>query len=366
MERKEAIEVVKKNYPHCAESGTQFQHLEHLFPNFKSEDAKIRKEIITFIVTTPKQRNSHPKWIAWLEKQGEQKPTGKVEPVFKAGDWVVNTITKEVEQIIELTGSEYICSGHLIVSYNEQHLLKSWNIEDVRDGDVLCSGQIILLFKKWESNDWNFAIAHSGIDVSGKLQITDKHWLISNQAHLATKEQRDLLFAKMKEVGYEWDAEKKELKKIPQRMVSAEAKEALYDNPAEWIEGYWRHHKIINPESYDKGEEIQFDHDGFVRFCKKYCEKPAGWSEEDYYMLGKVLECIRFAEDHYQLEDEEVHGVDVRLWLLKSLKPLKPQPHWKPSDEQMADLWNMVCECRPADQQLLQDIYYGLKTLKEE
>ena len=31
----------------------------------------------------------------------------------------------------------------------------------------------------------------------------------------ATKEQRDLLFAKMKEAGYEWDADKKELKKNP-------------------------------------------------------------------------------------------------------------------------------------------------------
>ena len=30
----------------------------------------------------------------------------------------------------------------------------------------------------------------------------------------ATKEQRDTLFAEMKEVGYEWDAEKKQLRKI--------------------------------------------------------------------------------------------------------------------------------------------------------
>ncbi len=32
--------------------------------------------------------------------------------------------------------------------------------------------------------------------------------------HPATKEQRDLLFQKMEEAGYEWDGEKKELKKI--------------------------------------------------------------------------------------------------------------------------------------------------------
>ena len=33
-------------------------------------------------------------------------------------------------------------------------------------------------------------------------------------AYPATKEQRDLLFRKMKEAGYQWDAEKKELRKI--------------------------------------------------------------------------------------------------------------------------------------------------------
>lgn len=45
----------------------------------------------------------------------------------------------------------------------------------------------------------------------------------------------------------------------------------------EWIEDYWQHKKVKNPYSYDKGEEIQFDHQGFVRFCKKYCKKPAEW-----------------------------------------------------------------------------------------
>ena len=44
----------------------------------------------------------------------------------------------------------------------------------------------------------------------------------------ATKEQRDLLFQKMKEAGYEWDADKKELKKIEQKLV--EEKELLLKN----------------------------------------------------------------------------------------------------------------------------------------
>lgn len=42
----------------------------------------------------------------------------------------------------------------------------------------------------------------------------------------------------------------------------------------EWIENYWKHHKVNNPDSYDKGDEITFDHDGFVRFCSQFKQKP--------------------------------------------------------------------------------------------
>ena len=47
------------------------------------------------------------------------------------------------------------------------------------------------------------------------------HWsnLYYEQVYPATKEQRNFLFQKMKETGYEWDAEKKELKKIEQNHV---------------------------------------------------------------------------------------------------------------------------------------------------
>ena len=60
----------------------------------------------------------------------------------------------------------------------------------------------------------------------------------------------------------------------------------------EWIEDYWQHKKVNNPYSYDKGEEIQFDYQGFVRFCKKYCKRPA-WSEEDKSILDSIISDIQ-------------------------------------------------------------------------
>ena len=38
------------------------------------------------------------------------------------------------------------------------------------------------------------------------------------------------------------------------------------------------------------------------------------------------------------------------------------KPQWRPTEEQMKELYTMVCECRPADTQLLSDIYWGLKS----
>ena len=52
----------------------------------ESEDDRIRKEIISAI---KEDWPGHTDWIAWLERQVEQKPTDKVEPKFKIGDKIV-------------------------------------------------------------------------------------------------------------------------------------------------------------------------------------------------------------------------------------------------------------------------------------
>ena len=67
--------------------------IEPIFPELaESEDERIRKEIIeqinllksaTLSDLKDKQFNS---WLAWLEKQGEQKPADKVESKWKPTD----------------------------------------------------------------------------------------------------------------------------------------------------------------------------------------------------------------------------------------------------------------------------------------
>ena len=142
----------------------------------------------------------------------------KVEAKFKVGDFIVNDYC--MGKIVEITNNAYLLDTEQGIPFS-CHSTRLWDItKDAKDGDVLCSNQIIILFKQWEDNtDYTFVIAHAGIDVSGKLQITNGHWLINNKSKPATKEQRDILFKKMHEAGYEWDAEHKQLKKLREEDV---------------------------------------------------------------------------------------------------------------------------------------------------
>ena len=58
--------------------------------------------------------------------------------------------------------------------------------------------------------------AYFGINEDDRFIVASEfYWWTDNiDVKPATKEQRDLLFSKMKEAGYEWDSEKKELKMI--------------------------------------------------------------------------------------------------------------------------------------------------------
>lgn len=148
---------------------------------------------------------------------------------FKVGDWVVNTITDNVEQIIEVTSNEYVCSGILIVSFDNQHLLKKWTIQDAKAGDVLytpkgCGVEGIFLIEGWKKvedtgrtlcSDIGYRVEEDEIIAGGLGAI----WWegVIDTFYPATKEQRDLLFEKIRENGFEYDSKKKRYikKKMP-------------------------------------------------------------------------------------------------------------------------------------------------------
>ena len=154
-------------------------------------------------------------------KQNEQKSVDKVEPKFKVGDWVVQgcNILR-----IRCVGDKYYCY-ETVGGYIDDMLVSEidssyhlWTIEDAKNGDVL-AGEIdgdnyVLIYKQ---------IKDGGIETYGHYYDSVDRFCIPSQLFCrdvkgtfrpATKEQRELLFAKMKEAGYEWDVNKKELIKL--------------------------------------------------------------------------------------------------------------------------------------------------------
>jgi hypothetical protein len=191
----------------------------------ESEDERIRGAIIDHL-----KDNNLTEWAAWFEKQGEQKQivTQKPKPKFKVGDWVVDirgnvNCVKEVDTL-DNTTCGYTLDNDAYFSGSWADDWHLWTIKDAKDGDVLAyeNGNICIFDGTIEEGIYPFA--HCGITRYG-FETCDRRLPFShdNNVHPATKEQRELLFDKMKKAGYEWDAEKKELKKSEQKPVDIEA-----------------------------------------------------------------------------------------------------------------------------------------------
>ena len=74
---KEALEKAKESLKDGGISQNSIDYIQSIFPELKeSEDEKIRREIIDYInrlTASPNNIDKYNTWIAWLEKQGEQK-----------------------------------------------------------------------------------------------------------------------------------------------------------------------------------------------------------------------------------------------------------------------------------------------------
>ena len=214
--------------------------IEMHFPEIvESEDEKIRKELIAEVkeqidcIPAPDCRDKEDdkalkrlgKWLTWLEKHKEENLNAHpkllnngVKSKFKVGDWVVYK-----NDICQIVKREEGCNK-LITNFgiekeliNERNLstARLWTIQDAKAGDVLvASDGSIFLFK----NTIDCACKHYvALTTDGVIKFNEgleHYWETSIAVHPATKEQSDLLFQKMKETGYEWDAEHKQLKKI--------------------------------------------------------------------------------------------------------------------------------------------------------
>ena len=383
---KEALKRAKAIIEVASNQDEAISFVNTIFPELReSEGEKIRKEIIS-VLKNANYKGVYDKHLAWLEKQGEQKETicdkckkaqpsqscqditalgrcyidgmnksNKVEPKFKVGDWII-TPGNKVLQITSIEGTSYRFnneSHYWEICYCDEQC-RLWTIQDAKDGDVLDANGAPFIYKR---HDKDYVYFYCGVNLGDAFIEANgiDTWNNNNKVYPATKEQRELLFSKMKEAGYEWDAEQKKLGK---RVIIDEGK----------AEMDYCFTKMMNGEkvSSDWGEddEIEFNHilktltsvakeqeiKGYnnltssINWLKTLKDRvqpqpKQEWSEEDEIGLSDALWCCEQATSIAKDENDMGNAWYAERWL-KSLKE-RLHPQWKPSEEQI-DVLNMV------------------------
>ena len=213
-----------------------------------------------------------------------------VQPNFKVGDWLVYKngdcfagCLSEAQVVKVEKGMYFFASGTTGSCKFIDVNCRLWTIADAKDGDVLIdtlSGTraITILFRFINEDDsisaycgWNGYTFRVTIDGLGYGTLS------STQYVPATAEQRDLLFQKMKEEGYVWNDEKKELKKIQP------------------------HYNISNFKPFDKVlVRCSNDEEWMIEFYCKYDTLVHTSPHRDYPFMGigdSYSQCIPFNDD---------------------------------------------------------------------
>lgn len=133
-----------------------------------------------------------------------KKPTDKIEPKFKVGDWVVRGDT--IAQILDIQEQYYIgldINGKDFVSsrFLKDDKIHLWTLQDAKDGNVLVNGSNIFIFHHID-NKRLMGYCHVNMDdgnLYNDIGRNECFCMIDAQITPATKEQRDILFKKIKE-----------------------------------------------------------------------------------------------------------------------------------------------------------------------
>ena len=204
--------------------------LRNTFPELKeNKGEEIRKLLIRLFTSNTNEKFddvSTEEIIAWLEKQEE--PTDSVKPKFHEGDWIISNNKKYIYQVVEVKRGIYVIRDN--ADNHEYHVgIESadrdgglWNISDAKDGDVLVNGSNIFIFH-FINDTRLMGYCHVNTDDGRFYDDIGKNecfCLIDAVVNPATKEQRDTLMKAMNDAGWEFDFEKKELKKLSQQEVT--------------------------------------------------------------------------------------------------------------------------------------------------
>ena len=334
-EAAEAIDWLEKQCEKNPYSGTSFKYEGHTWGMcardngveiiFDGELKAFLSSDKSFIYPIHPQKSLAPKSAieALKEERVDNQNCGnsadEVEPKFHEGDWITNG--EYTWKIVEVKPLDYILQsqdGNIVddtIYFVDRHF-RLWTIQDAKDGDVLSfndghGNDCIELIKSitdkkiefWFclTNGNNFEV-FNGINPYTNLASRE-------DSTPATKEQRELLFSKTKEVGYEWDAEKNALKKI---VDEEQIKKNLQDNSFRRMFEKKEFKKIESNLDDLIEESYQQQADDLIDMV---AEKPK-WSEEDEHRVKDTIYFLETAKKHYASTVE----LDACIDWLKSIK----------------------------------------------
>jgi hypothetical protein len=270
--------------------------------------------------------------------KNEQKTTDKGEPKFKIGDWIAAAVytwrvtgIKRLDYILQSQNGDTV--DDTISFVDEQFHL--WTIEDAKDGDVLCKDSIPFIFKCWANN----CIAYCGITDSGLFKVVEDYFSWCNGINVtpATREQRELLFSKMKEAGYEWNAESKQLIRLTQQKAEHGK---YYYCIKDYFSGGKKHASKGDVVQALRGLPIMNLKDVTEYFLPVNNVPCPTWSDEDENKCMWIVRLIGTAR-YSELESDKMPC--DRNELIKWLKLLQYRIHsqqheWNAEDESKLDL----------------------------
>ena len=186
--------------------------------NINSIVSRLEVDISYWESRSKTRTNEDEKLINWLKSlisnsNEVQKSADKVEPKFHKGDWIVfNGLTLNIKEVVKgyyrTTSIDGITNSY---DWDIDSVARLWAIQDAKDGDVLAAHECIVLFKEIDGLNIKCHCTYHFMNNPSFYVNTLQN---KSAFHPATKEQRELLFQKMREAGYTFDFEKKELKKI--------------------------------------------------------------------------------------------------------------------------------------------------------
>ena len=290
----------------------------------------------------------------------KQKPVDKIEPKFKVGDFVIHTNEKDIVYQVEKLFKD---GTYRVVPTNADmgkaytaataDAMRLWTIADAKDGDVLNSMRVhaTIIFKGF-AEDGKHILAYCALQ---KGIFIKQEMLWDRDFEPASEYLKNALYDAMVKAGYEWDAEKKELKKISNALEECEIENIEHGKYYYCIKDYYSG----GCKRVSKGEVVQAlrgmsmmalgvkANEYFIP-VKCIVDVRSAWSEEDEVGLADALWCCKQASNIAKDENDMGNIWYAENWLKSLEDKIQPQPkqEWSEEDEYLCtQIEGILQEC---------------------